>query len=127
MLCYYQMISSKFVKYTDYPEQQWYNDIEQRVFLLKYKVHNWLRKGEKPSKFEWSSTRSSKACSNSASSRSLESNASYQDKAFDGKTETGELMTQDPFIKKERCTQDPFIKKGEMQNISQRYWKWRRN
>ena len=100
MLCYYQIISSKFVKYTDYPEQQWYNDIEQRVFLLKYKVHNWLRKGEKPSKFEWSSTRSSKACSNSASSRSLESNSSYQDKAFDEKTETGELMAQDPFIKK---------------------------
>ena len=96
-------------------------------FPLEIKVHNWLRKGEKPCKFEWSSTRSSKACSNSASSRSLESNASYQDKAFDGKTETGELMAQDPFIKKERCTQDPFIKKGEMQNISQRYWKWRRN
>ena len=30
----------------NYIEELWFTDIDKRVFSFKYKVHNWLRKGD---------------------------------------------------------------------------------
>ena len=78
----------------------WFDDIDQKVFSFKYKVHNWLREVEKQDKSERSFKSSSKSSSKSGSSRSSK-RSSTKERAVAEKLKVAELMTSS-FIQKRR-------------------------
>ena len=83
-----------------YTDELWFEDIDQKVFSFKYKVHNWLREVEKQDKSGRSFKSSSKPSSKSGSSRSSK-RSSTKEKAVAEKLKVAELMTSS-FIQKRR-------------------------
>ena len=76
----------------------WFDDIDQKVFSFKHKVHNWLKEQEKEHKRD----HSSKSSTRSSSSKSK---FSTQGKAVEEKLRVAELITEALFMKKKRDTE----------------------
>ena len=73
----------------------WFDDIDQKVFSLKHKVHNWLKEQEKEHKRD----HSSKSSTRSSSSKSK---SSTQGKAVEEKLRVAKLIIEALFMKKKR-------------------------
>ena len=54
-------------------DEIWFDDLNQKIFSFKYKVHNWLKKGEKIRKSDQVSRCSSKSSSKYSSKSSSKS------------------------------------------------------
>ena len=92
-----------------YTDELWFEDIDQKVFSFKHKVHNWLREVKKLDKSGRSSKSSSKSSSNSSSSRSSK-RSSTKESSVAEILEVAELMAE-----------TSFLKKGEKQNNKQKH------
>ena len=79
----------------EYTENIWFDDIDQKVFSFKHKVHNWV-KGEKK---EHKRNHLSK---NSTRSSSSKSKSSSWEKAVEEKLQAAKLIAKASFIKKKR-------------------------
>ena len=84
-----------------YTDELWSEDIDQKVFSFKHKVHNWLREVEKQDRLGRSSKSSSKSSLKASSSRSSK-RSSTKENAFAEKLKVAELMAEASFIQKRR-------------------------
>ena len=84
-----------------YTDELWLEDIDQKVFSFKHRVHSWLREAEKQDKSERSSKSSSKLSTKSSSSRSSKSSSTEERKVVE-KLNVAELMAEASFIQKRR-------------------------
>ena len=91
----------------NYTKDMWFNDIADRVFAFKQRIHNWLKEGEMLLKFErkskssgksWKSSLSKPSKSNSTSS-SRSSKLSAREKAIQEKVCVAELQMEASFMK----------------------------
>ena len=93
----------------EYDDEIWFDNMDQKVFSFKHKVHNWLKEGEKLRKSDQVSRCSSKSSSkysskSSAKSSSLsKSRSSTKAKAIEEKVKVPELMMEAFFQQKRRC------------------------
>ena len=97
----------------NYTKDMWFNDIADRVFAFKQRIHNWLKEGEMLLKFErkskssgksWKSSLSKSSKSNSTSS-SRSSKLSAREKAIQEKVCVAELQMEASFMKENRDTE----------------------
>ena len=58
----FEQIDKKYTGHT------WFDDIDQKVFSFKHKVHNWLKEGEKEHKINHSSRSSTRSSSSKSKS-----------------------------------------------------------
>ena len=92
----------------EYDDEIWFDNMDQKVFSFKHKVHNWLKEGEKLRKSDQvsrcslnsSSKHSSKSIAKSSSSS--KSSSSEKAKAIEEKVKISELMMEASFIKERR-------------------------
>ena len=95
----------------EYDDEIWFDDMDQKIFSFKHKVHNWLKEGEKLRKSDQVSRCSSKSSSkhssksSAKSSSSSKSRSSTKAKAIEEKVKVAELMMEASFIKKRRDTE----------------------
>ena len=82
-------------------DELWFEDIDQKVFSFKRKVHNWLRELEKQDKSGRSSKSRSKSNSKSSSPKSSK-RLSAKEIAFAEKLKVDELIAEASFIQKRR-------------------------
>ena len=92
----------------EYDDEIWFDDLDQKIFSFKHKVHNWLKKGEKIRKSDQvsrCSSKSSSKCSSKSSAKSISSSkskSSTKAKAIEEKVKVAELMMEASFIKKRK-------------------------
>ena len=92
----------------EYGDEIWFDDIDQKIFSFRHKVHNWLKEGEKLRKSDQVSRCSSKSSSkhssksSAKSSSSSKSRSSTKAKAIEEKVKVAELMMEAFFVKKRR-------------------------
>ena len=79
----------------EYTDDIWFDDIDQKVFSFKHKVHNWLKEEEKEYKKDHSSRSSIK-------SSSSKSKSSTREKAVEEKLRVAELIAEASFMKKRK-------------------------
>ena len=90
----------------EYDDEIWFDDMNQKIFSFKHKVHNWLKEGEKLRKSDQVSRCSSKSSSKYSSkfspksSSSSKSRSSTKAEATEEKLKVAELMMEASFIKK---------------------------
>ena len=84
-----------------YTDELWLEDIDQKVFSFKHKVHNWLREVEKQDNLGRLSKSCSKSSLKSRSSRSSK-RSSTKELAVAEKLEVAKLMAEASFIQKRR-------------------------
>ena len=92
----------------EYDDEIWFDDMDQKIFSFKHKVHNWLKEGEKSGKSDQVSRCSSKSSSRQSSKSSAKSSSSSKSrsstkaKAIEGKVKVAELMMETAFFKKRK-------------------------
>ena len=79
----------------EYTGDIWFDDIDQKVFSFKHKVHNWLKEEEKEHKRNHSSRSSTR-------SSSSKSKSSTREKAVEEKLRVAELIAEASFMKNKR-------------------------
>ena len=79
----------------EYTDDVWFDDIDQKMFSFKHKVHNWLKEEEK----EHKRNQSSKSSTRSSSSKSK---SSTREKAVEKKLRVAELTAESSFMNKKR-------------------------
>ena len=79
----------------EYIDDPWLDDIDQKVFSFKHKLHNWLKEREK----EHKKNHSSRSRTRSSSSKSK---PSTREKAEGGGLRVAELIPEASFMKKKR-------------------------
>ena len=79
----------------EYTDVIWFDDIDQKVFSFKHKMHNWLKKEDK----EYKRDHSSRSSTRSGSSKSK---SSTREKAVKEKLRVAELIAEASFTKKKR-------------------------
>ena len=95
----------------EYDDEIWFDDMDEKIFSLKHKLHNLLKVGEKLRKSDQVSRCSSKSSSKHSSksggrSSSLsKSRSSIKAKAIEEKVKVAEFMMEASFIKKRRDTE----------------------
>ena len=77
----------------EYTDDIWFDDIDQKLFSFKHKVHNWLKKEDKEHKREHSSRSSTR-------SSFSKSNSSTREKAVEEKLRVPELIAEASFMRK---------------------------
>ena len=80
-----------------YTDELWFEDIDQKIFSFKHKVHKWLREVEKKDKSGRSSKSSSKSRSKSSSAGSSK-RSSTNERAAAEKLKVAELVMEASFI-----------------------------
>ena len=82
-------------------EAAWFGDIDEKVFVFRHKVNNWLKEAvEVRSKKSSRSSSSSKHSSTSSKSRS-----STKEKAMQEKLQIAELLAEAAFLEKKKTAQ----------------------
>ena len=79
----------------DYADDIWFDDIDQKVFSFKYKVHNWMKEEEKVHNRDHTSRSSTR-------SSSSKSKSSTPEKAVQEKLRVAELIAEASLMKKKR-------------------------
>ena len=79
----------------EYTDDIWFDDIDEKVFSFKHKMHNWLKEEEKEHKRDHSSRSSTR-------SSSSKSKSSTREKAVEEKLRVAELIAKASFMKKKR-------------------------
>ena len=77
----------------EYTDDIWFDDIDQKLFSFKHKVHNWLKKEDKEHKREHSSRSSTR-------SSFSKSKSSTREKAVEEKLRVPELIAEASFMRK---------------------------
>ena len=77
----------------EYTDDIWFDDIDQKLFSFKHKVHNWLKKEDKEHKREHSSRSSTR-------SSFSKSKSSTRVKAVEEKLRVPELIAEASFMRK---------------------------
>ena len=90
-------------------DYEWFEDVEERVFTFKHKVHNWLKDSEIEQGH--SSKRSSKIGSKSASSGSsgrtkFSSSKSSRERALEEKAKLAKIMAETEFLEKRQLAEN---------------------
>ena len=78
----------------EYTDNIWFDDIDQKVFSFKHKVHNWLKEEEKEQR-----DHSSRSSTRSSPSKSK---SSTREKAVEEKLRVAKLIAEASFMKKKR-------------------------
>ena len=86
----------------NYSDEIWFDDLDQRVFTFKHKVHNWLKESEHKAEKKSCRSSSSKSKSLKGSKTSRSSRSSTREKAIEEKLKVAELEAEVAFIKKQR-------------------------
>ena len=89
----------------NYSDEIWFDDLDQRVFTFKHKVHNWLKESEHKAEKKSCRSSSSKSKSLKGSKTSRSSRSSTREKAIEEKFKVAELEAEVAFIKKQRDTE----------------------
>ena len=79
----------------EYTDDIWFDDIDEKVFSFKHKMHNWLKEEEKEHKRDHSSRSSTR-------SSSSKSKSSTREKAVEEKLRVAELIAEASFMKKRK-------------------------
>ena len=107
------LVHEKYHSLLDEPDKcnddEWFEEVDERVFTFKHKVHNWLKDAEVEQGH--SSKRSSKIGSKSASYGSLRrtkpsSSKSSREKALEEKAKLAEIMTEAEFPEKRQLAEN---------------------
>ena len=74
-----------------YTDAVWFDDIDQRVFAFKHKIHNWLKEGEEESKSEKGVQRSPGSRTGSSKSKSSKGSKSSRSSTYLRKSNRGKV------------------------------------
>ena len=66
----------------EYDDEIWFDDMDQKIFSFKHKVHNWLKEGEKLRKSDQVLRCTSKSSSKHSSKSSAKSSSSSKSRSF---------------------------------------------